>query len=125
MSYFERRTPSWLPLLILVFPIIPLFYSYTVSIDEEALVFGYSHSWTRQTLSRSSVASARTRDVSPLGEWGGWGIRTEFSRPEGESSRATGYIASGGDAVEIKTHDGRRFCFSCADPSRALAALGM
>jgi hypothetical protein len=75
------------------------------------LVFGYSSGQTRKSIDRSLLLSAEPIEhVNGLVQWGGWGIRKNL-RWE------TGYVASNGPAVRIKTRDkGGTYVFNCKDP---------
>ena len=92
--YSEAYPPPWRPLLILVFPLLPIFWMYRVDITDTTLKFGYSCAST--TIDRNDIISAVPVDdhIKGLRSWGGWGIRYNL---KGE----TGYIANNGSGVKI------------------------
>ncbi len=57
----------------------------------------------------SDVKSFEVRDVSPFGEFGGWGIRWN------PFNGKTGYIWGGKDGVELTLNDGKRVVITVAD----------
>lgn len=91
--YHESYPPPWRPLLILVFPLLPIFWKYRVIITDTTLTFGYSYAST--TINLDTIISASPIDhVRGLRNWGGWGIRFNL---KGER----GYICKNGSAVKI------------------------
>ena len=70
--YTEQYKPWYRPVLIVVLPIMPLFWKYHVKIMEEELSFGYSSKITTKRADRIFI-----KEVVPLFDqkWAGWGIR--------------------------------------------------
>lgn len=123
MLYTEEYKPPFLAVLVLVFPILPLFWKYHVSIDEKKVSFGYSSSMTSKSADRSEVVNAKSCEIRPLQHFGGWGIRLRL----GKLSQ-TGYIAKGGPGVEItlknvKSKKESVYVFSCHDPEKVCSIL--
>jgi hypothetical protein len=126
--YNEAYPPPWRPLLILVFPILPIFWNYRVHITDSTLTFGYSYA--SATINLVDIISAYPIDhVNGLRSWGGWGIRFNMS---GEK----GYICKNGRAVKIavKTKDHKKggggkkckpkiYVFSCDEAERVCRIL--
>ena len=78
--------------------------------SREQVVFGYSSSWTRQSLDRSTIVSAEPiHHINGLLQWGGWGIRKQLGTWE------TGYISRNGPGVCVTTSD-KSYVFNCKDP---------
>ena len=123
--YHENYPPPWRPLLILVFPILPIFWTYQITITDTTLTFGYTHAST--TVHRNDIISATPiQHENGLTNWGGWGIRFNL---RGE----TGYICKNGSAVriEVEMKDKKSagecqpnvYVFSCDEASRVCHIL--
>lgn len=109
--YHEEYHPPFLPALAILPFLLPLFWRYSVTVDSDQVVFGYSSGLTRKCIDRSNILSAEPIDhVNGLLQWGGWGIRMKLTFD------ATGYIAKNGPAVRIKTRDAETYVFNCKDP---------
>lgn len=118
--YDEKFHPRWAPLLVVVFPILPLFWSYHVRITQDHLSFGYNCPY--KTVERSGIASAEAFDIDPIFQWGGWGLR--FRREGGKWQ--TGYISKGGPGVKLTMNEKGKtyiYVFSCGDPNRVCEIL--
>jgi hypothetical protein len=109
--YCEKSHPFFLPVLAILPFLLPFFWTYRVEVSGSQLVFGYSSGLTRKSMDRSLLLSAEPIEyINGLLQWGGWGIRKNL-RWE------TGYVASNGPAVRIKTRDnGGTYVFNCKDP---------
>jgi hypothetical protein len=128
--YLETYRPPFLPLLVLAFPVMPLFWSYTVRVTKDRLRFGYSYRIVAKTVDRSSVGEAIPIDhVNGLTQWGGWGIRLrpasgqsssddEQEEKKNKSWWESGYIAKNGGAVKVTLNDEKAsiYYFSCDNP---------
>ena len=119
--YYEKYVPSFWPALVIVFPILPIFWKYQVNITETNLTIGYSYAYSK--LDRNDILSATPIEhVNGLKQWGGWGIRYNFS---GE----TGYIAKNGSAVRIEVKSTKNsgknkvYVFNCEDNKRVCSIL--
>lgn len=120
--YLEQYRPWFWQVLILAFPIIPLFWNYHVKITEDEISFGYSSMITSKRANRNAVKQA-----VPLFDqkWGGWGIHY---RPDWSSFSTNGrlerlYIAKNGGAVKVTLDeagngDTTTFFFSSENPQK-------
>ena len=121
--YQEAYPPPFRPLLILVFPILPIFWTYRMNITDTTITFGYSYLST--TINRNDIISASRVDDIKQG-WGGWGIRLNLKCE-------TGYIVKNGSGVKIavktKTTNKEGNCtpkiyvFSCNEAERVCRIL--
>lgn len=109
--YYEESHPPFLPGLAILPFLLPFFWTYSVQVSGAQVDFGYSSGLTHKRMDRSLVLSAEPiGHVNGFSQWGGWGIRKNL-RWE------TGYIASNGPAVRVKTKDkGGTYVFNCKDP---------
>jgi hypothetical protein len=120
--YFEEYHPPFLPLLIVVFPIMPIFWNYAVRVTKSTLAFGFNTSLASNKFDRSRIKSAMPIDhINGLTEWGGWGIRLNL-RWE------TGYIVKNGPGVKLRIDAGEGkadsiYYFSCDDPKKVCEIL--
>jgi hypothetical protein len=137
--YSETYKPPFLALLVIVFPIMPLFWSYSVRVTKDHLTFGYSNPIVAKTVERSDVREAiPIATVNGLWEWGGWGIRYRKAPPPPPaaivqekdeqtnlSSWETGYIVTNGGAVKVILNDDKKsiYYFSCNNPQHVCEIL--
>ena len=63
----------------------------------------------------SSIRSYEARTYSPLGEYGGWGIRYGWN--------GKAYNVSGNQGIQFELHNGKRFLVGSQRPLEFLAAL--
>ena len=74
--YHESWHAPFLPFLLFVPILLPLFWEYHVTVTSTQLAFGYSWGITRVSISRNSIVTvASVENIHPLIQWGGWGIR--------------------------------------------------
>jgi hypothetical protein len=96
--YTEQYKLWFRPMLIVVFPIMPLFWKYRVKITGEELSFGYSSKITTKRADRIFI-----KEVVPLFDqkWAGWEIRYNppWEKAYGRWERQ--YIAKNGGAVKV------------------------
>jgi len=79
LLYHEESFPPFLPALVILPFLLPLFWRYRVTVSSDQVVFGYSTALTRKCVERSKVLSAEPIDyVNGLFQWGGWGIRMKL-----------------------------------------------
>lgn len=120
--YHEQYHPPFLPVLAIVPFFLPAFWNYSVDVTDENLSFGYSWNLTRKSVDRSMISSAiPVKHINGLTQWGGWGIRLNFS---GE----TGYVSTNGSGVRISIHNGKKrkdsvYVFNCEDPDKVCVLL--
>lgn len=112
LLYHEEYIPPFLPALVLLPFLLPLFWRYRVTVSRDQVVFGYSTGLTRKCIDRSMILSATPiPHVNGLLEWGGWGIRMKLRGNE------VGYICRNGPAVCIQTTGTEtKYTFNCKDP---------
>lgn len=65
-----------------------------------------------RTFAWSDVERVIVRTVSPFGEFGGWGIRWNFSK-------VTGYVWRGKTGIDLRMRDGRRIVITVVDIAAA------
>ena len=65
----------------------------------------------------NDVSKVYIRDFSPLGEYGGWGIRYGFAK------RGKGYIVSGKTGLQFELKNGKKILFTTTDPRQMEAAV--
>ena len=122
--YYEEYKPPFMPLLVLVFPLLPLFWKYHVRVTADELQFGYSSSLSRKTVARTDVVRAEPiQRVNGLTQYGGWGIKLRLN-----FSGELGYIAKNGPAVRVilRTACGTKtktYVFNCAEPQKVCDLL--
>jgi hypothetical protein len=130
--YLETYKPPFLALLVIVFPIIPLFWSYSVKVTKDHLTIGYSYPVVAKAIDRSSLQEAiPVETVNGLMEWGGWGIRLRPSHVQAKEEQKnksrweTGYIAKNGGAVKVVLNDEKEsiYYFSCDSPQEVCDIL--
>lgn len=89
------------------------FARYFVTLENEALKFGYSF-WNARILV-SDVESA-TREQLTFRRWWGQGWRID-------KDKRIGYIPRFGDGIELRLRSGRVYVLSCQDPEALVVAL--
>jgi len=104
--YQEEYKPFFLPLLVPVFYIMPLFWKYHVTITEDELSFGYSSGMTtKRVRHRKRVV----KEATPLFDqvwWAGYGIKYRPDRDRGILERWERlYVANNGGAVKLVVED--------------------
>ncbi len=119
--YYEEFKPSFLPILVLLPFLLPIFWTYSVDVTEELLTFGYSWDMVRKSVVRSQIVSVtEVSDIRGLTQWGGWGIRYNLKME-------TGYIVKDGPGVRIAVLDQHQdeqvYVFNCSDPEKVCRLL--
>jgi hypothetical protein len=112
--------------LSLVFgPIVAFYYArLEVSVDEDGLALRLWPLQLRQRLVPcTDIEAVRTVDISPMGDFGGVGVRYDLSvyRWGVRIGEPVGYVVSGDRGVRIDRTNGRDLVVTTEDP-RALAA---
>lgn len=113
-------TRSWAMALVLGAALaIPLlgFTAWTVTVDRRGLTVTSRLGRPRLRVPLEEVESVETREVSPLGEFGGWGVRTSVV------SGATGVVLRSGEGIEVHRTGGRRFVVTVDDAETGAALL--
>jgi len=113
--YEETYTPKFLPALILFPPLLPVFYKYSVNVDDKKLFVGYSHYFNLE-IDRSSIVKAEAIEyINGLTQWGGWGYRKNFQWQ-------TGYITQNGGGISLTYKDKNEketvVVFNAANPQK-------
>eukprot|EP00295_Goniomonas_pacifica_P005087 CAMPEP_0175824876 /NCGR_PEP_ID=MMETSP0107_2-20121207/10952_1 /TAXON_ID=195067 ORGANISM="Goniomonas pacifica, Strain CCMP1869" /NCGR_SAMPLE_ID=MMETSP0107_2 /ASSEMBLY_ACC=CAM_ASM_000203 /LENGTH=132 /DNA_ID=CAMNT_0017137451 /DNA_START=6 /DNA_END=404 /DNA_ORIENTATION=+ len=116
-GYEEEHHPKWAALLILLPPVLPFFYKYSVRLQEGKLSFGYvTGLCSRREVPVHDVQNPHEVEIKGLSEWGGWGIRMGGGK--------TGYIARDGPGIEyFDKGKNQTYIFSCERPGSFLTAL--
>lgn len=112
--------------LLLVFgPLVGFYYArLEVSVDEGGLGLRlWPLQLRRRRVSCADIEAVRTVDISPMGDFGGVGVRynLSFYRWGVRIEEPVGYVASGDRGVRIERAEGRDLVVTSTDP-RALAA---
>lgn len=139
--YHEEYRPFFLPALILLPFLLPLFWTYEVVITPDTLIFGYSNGLTRERIDRTRIESAEPiPHVNGLWSWGGgWGIRKNLKWETGYISKngpavrlgiyrhgdggSGGGSGGGGEQDSAGRNDVRYYVFNCAEPERVCRIL--
>jgi hypothetical protein len=90
--------------------------SWRVRVDGNGLTVRPTLGWPQYRVALADVASARTTDVVPLGEFGGFGLRW------GLGGRV-GIITRGGEALEVQRRNGRAVIVTVDDAATAAGLL--
>lgn len=120
--YHEEYCPPFLPVLVIVPFLFPVFWTYSVDVTSENIAFGYSWNMARKSVERSKVSSATVvPHINGLTQWGGWGIRLSLAGQ-------TGYIAKNGAGVRVAILDEKKnkesiYVFNCEDPDKVCELL--
>lgn len=101
-------------LVVIVSLVVTL--SFRVRIGPGGLVVRSLAGWPRVSIPSTDVASARSVEVDPFAEFGGWGVRY------GLDGRY-GVVLRRGEAIEVTRTDGRRFVVTVDDSRTAAAVL--
>ncbi|MFH8837597.1 DUF1648 domain-containing protein [Streptomyces sp. NPDC017868] len=87
-----------------------------VTVDRRGLTVRPSFaSWPRVRVPLDEVAGADARDISALGDFGGWGYRVRAHR--------TGLVVRSGEALVVRRTGGREFAVTVPDARTAAALL--
>lgn len=102
--------------VVLTLPLLAM-TAWTVTVDERGLTVASRLGRPRLHVPLSEVESASTRDVRPLGEFGGWGMRTSVV------TGATAVVLRAGTAIDVQRTGGRRFVATVDDAETGAALL--
>lgn len=84
-----------------------------ITIDREGVYLRFTpFHRTPRTFAWGDVERVIVRPVSPFGEFGGWGIRWNFSK-------TTGYVWRGKTGIDLRMRDGRRIVMTIEDIAAA------
>jgi hypothetical protein len=107
----------WPPLAILV-PVVAICtvtFFWRVTISNEGVRIRSAVGLIRHTIPLDTIAAARVVQISPIADFGGWGIRFGFGR--------IGYVMRGGQALEIERTTGRSVVVTVDDAVTATSLL--
>jgi hypothetical protein len=105
--------PWWLVLIVLlVFALLATTLAWHVVVDSQGVHVIAALGFPRLIFSIADITSARRTDVSPVREFGGWGIRFGVSG-------AWGIIVRGGEALEISREHKAPFVITIKDAETA------
>lgn len=90
---------------------------FTVRVDDSGLLVRSAVGWPRTHVPADEVLEARVEEVSPLGQYGGWGRRVAL-----DGSGRTGVVVRKGPALVVDRTAGRGFVVT-VDGAAAAAAL--
>ncbi len=90
--------------------------SFTVRIDEAGLVARGALGAPSWRIPAADVQRAAAVDVSPFGDFGGWGVRYA-------AGRRSGIVVRAGEALEVTRRDGRSLVVTIDDADAAAALL--
>lgn len=113
-------TRSWLPTLAftaLLGLVVLVFTQWLVTVDHRGLTVTGRLGWPRQHVPLEEVEAATVRDVNPMREFGGWGLRTRVQ------DGATGVVLRRGSGIEVQRTGGRRFVVTVDDAETGAALL--
>lgn len=116
--YQECRHPIWSPLLLLIPPILPLFWTYRVEYNGDELLFGYNTSYCSKKIKKEHIGGIESCNINGLSDWGGWGIRMSLTQA------GWGYIAENGPGIKVFDRENNKYyTFSCQNPQQLIEAL--
>jgi len=102
--------------VILGLPVLA-FTLWTVTVDHRGLTAASRLGWPRQHVPLDEVESAAAREVQPLKEFGGWGLRTSIA------DGGTGVVLRRGPGIEVRRTGARRFVVTVDDAETGAALL--
>ena len=110
-------TDWWIGLILGVglTPLLMLL-SATVVIDKRGLMARTAFPWPRITVPLDEVEDVGVVRVDPMGEFGGWGIRTALDG-------SIGMVLRKGEAIEVRATGGRRIVVTVDDAATGAALL--
>ncbi|WP_150460095.1 DUF1648 domain-containing protein [Nesterenkonia ebinurensis] len=113
---------SWFTLLVslLPVPLTAVMFAWRVRVDSRGLTASSALGWPKLHVPADEVEGAEAGRVeSPMGEFGGWGIRSSLSEPDG----TVGVVIRGGEALVVSRSGGRKVVVTVDDAATAAALL--
>ncbi|HHW82549.1 MAG TPA: hypothetical protein GX743_01830 [Actinomycetales bacterium] len=104
-----------LPVMVLVLAALVAFLFFRVRIDAEGLAARSVIGFPTIRVPLAEVVRADTREVSPMGEFGGWGYRT--------NGRETGIVTRKGEGLVVERASGGAFVVTVDDAETAARTL--
>ena len=102
--------------VVLALPVVGM-TTWSVTVDQLGLTVTSRLGWPRLHVPLAEVESARAREVHPLGEFGGWGVRTSVV------TGATSVVLRTGEGIDVQRTGGRRFVVTVDDAETGAALL--
>lgn len=102
------------PLLVLGLLLVT-FARPNVTVDRRGITVAGMLPWPRVRVPLARIETAVSRDINPLGEYGGWGYRIRPGR--------TGVMIRSGEGIVARLADGRDFAVTVDDSATAAALL--
>ncbi len=107
--------PGWFKAQAPIFAALALLLSrLSVVVDHNCLRVKLAGALTVRRIKLQEVASARPLDLEPS-QWGGWGYRV--------LANGSAVVLRGGDAIEVRLANGRRFAVTVDDAATGAALL--
>lgn len=108
---------SWISLgvVIVLAVLFAVTLRYHVRVDPEGLTAVSAAGWPRVHVPIDDVMSAEVVQVSPMGEFGGWGIR--------RSAQGRGVVLRSGEGVRVHRRDGQTLTVTVDDAATAAGLL--
>ena len=114
--YGLRAAVVLLPIILVVLASVLGVMSWRVRIDEAGLTIRGLLGWPIYRYPLDRIASAATREIAPLGDFGGYGMR--FASPG-----RMGLITRAGEALEVKLANGRTIIITVDDAATSASLL--
>lgn len=122
MGALAWSVQSWftLVLTLLPLPLTLVMFAWRVRVDSRGLTAASFIGWPRLHVPADEAEGAAAGWVeSPMGEFGGWGIRSSLTEPGG----TVGVVIRSGEALEVTRSGGRKVVVTIDDAATAAALL--
>lgn len=90
--------------------------TWRIAVDDEGLTVHGGLGWPKVTLPATDVESVTVRDIDPMAQFGGWGLRSNLA---GEA----GVVARKGPGIVVQRSSGQRFIVTTEDAPAGAARL--
>lgn len=113
---------SWVTVIIALVPVplVLVLFAWRVRVDSRGLTAASFMGWPKLHVPADEVEGAQLGEVkSPMGEFGGWGIRSSLQHPAG----AIGVVIRAGEALEVARSGGRKIVVTVDDAATGAALL--
>jgi len=102
--------------VVVLFVVVATTLRFHVRVDPEGLTAVSAAGWPRVHVPSADIVSAEVVEVSPMGEFGGWGIRWA-------SGGRQGVVLRTGEGVLVRRRDGRTLTVTVDDAATAAGLL--
>ncbi len=122
MGALAWSVQSWftLVLTLLPVPLVLVLFAWRVRVDSRGLTAASFMGWPKLHVPADEVEGAQLGEVkSPMGEFGGWGIRSSLQHPAG----TIGVVIRAGEALEVARSGGRKIVVTVDDAATGAALL--